>query len=173
MPTFDRVFSMPDSHTFKMKPVREILDYYCKQPAIVIDPFARDSKYALEYANDLNPAFGQPFCMDAIQFLDEAIEAEIEVDVALLDPPYSPRQISECYQSVGRVVTSKDTQSAVLYKECKDRMTKLLKKGGIAICFGWNSQGFGLNRGFTMQHIRLIQHGGAHNDTIVTIEVKN
>jgi hypothetical protein len=172
MPSFDRIFSMPDSHTFRMKPVREILDFYCQPPAVVIDPFARDSKYAGDYSNDLNPAFAQPFAMDAIAFLDEAIESGIKFDVALLDPPYSPRQISECYQSIGKKATTQDTQNARLYSECKNRMTILLKQGGFAICFGWNSMGFGLKRGFEMIHVRLISHGGAHNDTIVTVERK-
>jgi hypothetical protein len=172
MTTFDRVFAMPDAHTFKMKPVKEILDWYCKHPAIVIDPFARDSKYAGEYSNDLSSSFNQPYSMDAIEFLDMAVEAELQVNVVLLDPPYSPRQISEVYQSVGRQVTGKDTQTARLYKECKDRLDKLLLRNGIAICFGWNSGGFGINRGYDLLHVRMIYHGAAHNDTIVTIERK-
>lgn len=126
--TFDRVFSMPDSHTFRMKPVKEILDFYCKPDLIVVDPFARDSQYSGEYGNDLNPAFQQPYSLDAIEFLDQCIECQISADVVLLDPPYSPRQVSEMYQSIGKKVTMKDTQTAHLYKECKDRMSTIIKK---------------------------------------------
>lgn len=170
--TFDRVFSMPNSHTFKMQPVKEILDWYCKPNLLVIDPFARDSSYAGPYSNDLNPKFNTAFQLDAIAFLDEALKQSFKFDVALLDPPYSPRQISECYQQIGRTVKKEDTQNSHLYKECKDRLSLSLKDNGVAICFGWNSMGFGLKRGFKMEHVRLITHGAAHNDTIVTIERK-
>lgn len=170
--TFDRVFSMPNSHTFKMPPVKEILDWYCKDGLLVIDPFSRDSRYAGLYSNELNPKFGAPYQLDAIKFLDVILTLTIKFDIALLDPPYSPRQISECYQQIGRPVTTEDTQNARLYKECKDRLSIVLKENEIAICFGWNSMGFGLKRGFTMEHVRLISHGAAHNDTIVTIERK-
>lgn len=164
---------MPNSHTFKMPPVKEILDWYCKPHLLIIDPFARDSTYAGDYSNDLNPKFNTPFKLDAISFLDSIIQEQITFDIALLDPPYSPRQISECYQQIGRTVTIEDTQNARLYKECKNRLSLLLKPNGIAISFGWNSGGFGLTRGFELLHIRLIPHGAAHNDTIVTIEKKN
>jgi len=49
----------------------------------------------------------------------------------------------------------------------------MLKPGGIAICFGWNSMGFGLTRGYELKEILLVTHGAAHNDTIVTVERKN
>jgi len=48
----------------------------------------------------------------------------------------------------------------------------MLRPGGIAVCCGWNSLGFGLTRGYEMLEILLVTHGGAHNDTIVTVERK-
>ena len=170
--TFDRIFAMPNSHTFKMLPVKEILDWYCKPYLKIVDPFARDSIYAAHYSNDLNPTFKTAYQMEATEFLDLMIVKQERFDIALLDPPYSPRQISEAYQQIGRKVTGQDTQNARLYKACKDRLTTLLKDNGIAISFGWNSGGFGITRGFELLHIRLIYHGAAHNDTIVTIEKK-
>lgn len=35
---------------------------------------------------------------------------------------------------------------------------------------GWNSAGFGKVRGYVFEEILLVAHGGAHNDTIVTVE---
>ncbi len=35
-----------------------------------------------------------------------------------------------------------------------------------------NSMGMGKNRGFEIQRILLVPHGGNHNDTIVTVEKK-
>ena len=40
------------------------------------------------------------------------------------------------------------------------------------ISFGWNSIGFGKNRGFEIIEILLVAHGGTKNDTIVTVERK-
>jgi len=37
---------------------------------------------------------------------------------------------------------------------------------------GWNSMGLGINRGFRMDRILLVPHGGSKNDTIVTVETK-
>jgi hypothetical protein len=65
-----------------------------------------------------------------------------------------------------------DTQNSRLNKVCKDSMKEILKTGGFAICFGWNSGGMGVTRGFELVEILLVAHGGAHNDTIVTIEKK-
>ncbi len=40
------------------------------------------------------------------------------------------------------------------------------------LCFGWNSGGIGINNGFNLKEILLVPHGGNHNDTICTVEVK-
>lgn len=47
-----------------------------------------------------------------------------------------------------------------------------VKEGGIVISFGWSSQGFGKERGFEIEEILLVPHGGHHYDTIVTVERK-
>lgn len=176
---FSRAFSMPNAHTFKMKPVKSLLERYIPAirqksifPLFIVDPFARDSRWAT-VTNDLNPAFDTDYHLDAVEFLD-MISAGMhkKCDVVLFDPPYSPRQISECYQQVGRAVTTKDTQNARLYKDVKSKLDSILRPGGIAISFGWNSMGFGLTRGYEVEEIVLITHGAAHNDTIVTVERK-
>ena len=38
--------------------------------------------------------------------------------------------------------------------------------------FGWNSSGFGNTRGYVVEEILLVAHGGAHNDTICVVERK-
>lgn len=42
----------------------------------------------------------------------------------------------------------------------------------IEISFGWNSGGIGKQYDFEIIEIMLVAHGGAHNDTIVTVERK-
>ena len=40
------------------------------------------------------------------------------------------------------------------------------------LSFGWNSGGIGKSLGFEIIEILLVAHGGAHNDTICTVERK-
>lgn len=165
-----REFAMPNKKTFSIPPIERFLRRHLLEGWTVVDPFAGGTSWAT-HTNDLNPAFEQTG-MDAEQYLDMLIVDGLRADAVILDPPYSPRQISECYESVGRSVGMKDTQNARLYKACKDRMTCLLKPNGVALSFGWNSMGFGLTRGFDMVEILLVPHGAAHNNTICVAEVK-
>ena len=107
--------------------------------------------------------------MDGLAFL-KTFKAE-SVDGVLFDPPYSPRQVSECYASVGRRATYKDT-SAQWWALQKQEIARILKPGGLVVACGWNSGGIGRKYGFKMLEILLVPHGGMHNDTIVTVEVK-
>lgn len=165
---FNRQFAMPDRNTFSIKPISELLDRWLFNKEIIVDPFARSSKRGT-LTNDLNPSTSAQYHLHACDFIKEI---KVIVDVVLFDPPYSPRQISEIYKNIGRSVTSEDTQNAQLYRCVKNGLDNILKKGGIAICCGWNSVGFGIKRNYEMQEILLVTHGAAHNDTIVTVEIK-
>ena len=145
-----------------------LLDRYLHAGLVVIDPFARNSRRGT-ITNDLNPTTSAQHHLLAEEFVATLTEP---ADVALFDPPYSPRQIKECYQQIGRKCGTEDTQNARLYKRVKDGLDMVLKPGGIAICFGWNSMGFGVTRGYELQEVLLVPHGAAHNDTIVTVERK-
>ncbi len=107
--------------------------------------------------------------MDAEEFCRSGIPS---VDLALFDPPYSPRQISEHYRAAGREVTQADTQSAALYKRVRDAIDPLIIPGGIVLSFGWSSNGMGKARGYQLEEILLVAHGGAHHDTICIAERK-
>ena len=163
-----REFAMGDPETFSLPPVARLLDRYLAGRKIIVDPFARNSRRGT-VTNDLSPATTADYHMLAEEFVEQIA---VEADAVLFDPPYSPRQISECYQSIGRAVTAQDTQNARLYKRVKDGLDKMLKRDGIAICCGWNSMGFGIKRGYHMVELLLVPHGAAHNDTIVTVERK-
>ena len=69
------------------------------------------------------------------------------------------------------MLTTKPT-SMKYWAEVKNEMARIIKPGGKAICFGWNSMGLGKNREFEMKEILLIPHGGSKNDTICTVEIK-
>ena len=89
----------------------------------------------------------------------------------LFDPPYSGRQVKECYNELGIDVLRDDT-NAFFYYSVKNELSKKIKVGGYAISFGWNSNGFGKKNGFQIVEILLVAHGAAHNDTICTVEKK-
>ena len=175
---FNRAFCMPDRYTFRMKPVAELLDRYQVDPKRAADPFCGLSERAY-WRCDLAPRPGDAgMRMDAIRYLDHLITNTVEVDLVFLDPPYSPRQIKEVYEAVGLEVSQTDTQNARLYSECRKRMDKILTPNGIAISCGWNSTGFGRQElggaihQYTIEEILLVNHGGAHHDTIVMVERK-
>lgn len=168
---FSRQWAMPNANTFEIKPIADLLERWLPKTGDIVDPFARKSKWAT-VTNDLNPEYETDYNMDAVDFLQMLVDEGRTFRAALLDPPYSPRQISEVYKSIGLTPGMKDTQNARLYRECKERMTALLEPGGVAITCGWNSGGFGKKNGFVMREILLVPCGAAHNDYIVTVETK-
>lgn len=89
----------------------------------------------------------------------------------LFDPPYSYRQITECYQGIGLKASMLDTTSN-FYSRVMNNIYRKINPGGYAISFGWNTNAFGKNRGFKIIEILIVAHGTHHNDTLVTIEQK-
>tara|TARA_Y100000356_G_C11260860_1_gene293410 strand:+ start:780 stop:1307 length:528 start_codon:yes stop_codon:yes gene_type:complete len=170
-----RKWAMPNSETFTIKPIRELIERYIKSPPIyggyILDPFVRNSvfKWDCSHTNDLNPEFEADYHEDALDFLQRWKDDDIHC--VLFDPPYSPRQVSECYQNVGRTVTMKDTQAS-FWGDLKKEIGRIVKKNGVVISCGWNSGGMGKTNGFEIEEILLVPHGGWHNDTIVTVERK-
>ena len=164
-----RAWAMPDANTFSVTPIRALIARHLTD-GVWLDPFSRASPFALRcVTNDLNPAFHADYHEEAADFLARFDRAN--VDGVLFDPPYSPRQISEAYKGVGRVVHGEDTTSA-FYGDRKRLASRAIKVGGKALCFGWNSGGFGKSNGFRLVEVLIVAHGGAHNDTICTVEIK-
>lgn len=174
-----RQWAMPNANTFSIKPIKKLIDTHITMQNVRrmllpnkgwIDPFSRNSPFKdRTTTNDLDSSFDADFHLEALEFLNRY--PDNSVSGVLFDPPYSPRQISECYKGIGRAVHMKDTQAS-FYSDRKDAAARALMPGGLALCFGWNSQGFGKSRGFDLIEIMLVAHGGAHNDTICTVERK-
>lgn len=169
---FSRDWAMPNKFTFDIKPIKEFVDRYVKEATVSVDPFAANKKFAT-YSNDINPKYEQEFNMDALEFLEKMDEMGVRADLIILDMPYSPRQISECYQEIGRKVTMSDTQSAKTYRLVRDAVMKILAYDAVVLSFGWNTVGMGKGRGFQIKEIKLVCGGGAHNDTICMAEKWN
>lgn len=167
-PTFSRRWAMPSGDTLSVPPIAAFVRKYLADSKCSIDPFARNNAWAT-YSNDINPATCAAHHLDAVAFLEYVrLELEGKVDLAILDPPYSPRQISESYKAAGLPVTMADTQNAALMKRVRAALRPLLAPGAIVLSFSWNSAGMG--DGFKRIEIMLVAHGGAHNDTICVAE---
>lgn len=162
-----RQWAMPNKNTFDIKTIKELIQSELTN-GTWIDPFANQNKLAA-ITNDLNPDFDTDYHMDALDFL-KTFQNE-SVDGVLYDPPYSPRQVTECYQGVGMNVTSETTRAS-FWGNQKKEISRIVKPGGKVITFGWNSGGIGRKYGFEITRILLVPHGGWHNDTICTVEVK-
>lgn len=165
-----RVWAMPSACTFDIPPIRALVRTYLRQSKVSIDPFARNKRWAT-YTNDLNPETAAEHHLDAEEFLTMLAAKGVHTDLGLFDPPYSPRQIVECYQAVGLDVSTAG-RTGELYKRVRDALDRLITPGGVVLSFGWNSNGMGLGRGYEVEEVLIVAHGGAHNDTICTVERK-
>lgn len=162
----NRVWAMPNSKTFQIKPIRELINKYAY--GVIVDPFANDSKIGT-ITNDLDEQYDTDYHMDALDFLK--MFGDNSIDTVLYDPPYSPRQVSECYTSLGKTVNMQTTQASYWSKQ-KEQIGRIVKKDGVVITCCCNSGGIGKKYGFEIEEILLVPHGGWHNDTIVTVERK-
>lgn len=128
---------MPNSNTFEIKPIKKLIDKYTY--GLIIDPFANKNKLA-SITNDLDEQYNTDFHMDALDFLKTFTDNS--VDCVLYDPPYSPRQVSECYKKLGKSVNMETTQASYWSKQ-KEQIGRIVKNNGIVITCGWNSGGIG------------------------------
>lgn len=164
---FSRVWAMPSSATFTIKPIAELLTRYVVS-GVWADPFAGSNSPA-QITNDLDSKAPVLCHTDALQFL-RGLDS-CSVDGVLFDPPYSVRQLSECYHRLG-VSVDQTTTRPNFWTNIKGEIARVVRVGGNCISFGWNSGGVGRKHGFDLVEVLLVPHGGIHNDTIVTVEVK-
>ena len=169
----NKKWAMPNKHTFDIAPIRELIErshghILGVDKLISIDPFANKNKIAT-ITNDLDTQYDTDYNLDALDFLK--MFDDDSVDMVLFDPPYSPRQVSECYRGLGKTVNMQTTQSS-FWSNMKKEIARITKERSIVITFGWNSGGIGKGLGFEQIEILLVAHGGWHNDTIVTVEIK-
>jgi len=168
---FSRCFAMPNAETFSVKPIGEFVQRFLAGARVSIDPFARNRDWAT-YTNDINPSTSAQSHQDAEAFLKELAARGIAADLALFDPPYSPRQVAEHYRAAGLSVGLEDTQNGRLYRRVRDALNAIMRPGGIVLSFGWQSVGMGIGRGYELFEAMLVSHGGGHNDTICIAERK-
>lgn len=166
-----RVWAMPNAETFSISPIRDLVMAHLAVSNLSIDPFARNTALA-DITNDLNPTTCALYHMDCLDFALFLRDQNLAPDLVLFDPPYSHRQAVEVYAGVGKEWTKADQQQIGRWTPTKDILAEIMAPGGFAISFGWSTTGFGKHRGFQPVRYMLVNHGSAHNDTLVTVEVR-
>ena len=161
---------MPSHNTFEIQPIGLFVKKYLLHSKCIVDPFARDNTWAT-YSNNLNPSTTAQYHVDALEFLKMMRTQHIRADLVLFDPPYSPRQIKECYDGIGKHMEQLDA-FRTHWKPERDVINDLLLPGGVVLSFGWNSIGMGNHRGYEILEGLLVCHGPGHNDTICLAERK-
>lgn len=166
---FSRFWAMPTADTFDCEPIKGFVQKYLLKSKVSVDPFARNSRLAT-ITNDLNPETLADYHMDAFDFLNWQVACLVSPDLVLFDPPYSLAQCKEVYAGVGREFLQSDAQQVGRYTQERDVIAKMITPEGVVLSFGWNTIGMGKGRGFEIEEILLVCHGGAHNDTICMAE---
>jgi hypothetical protein len=144
----ERYWAMPSHQTFTIKPFKELIEK--ELGSEYIDPFP------------------YPFKQDAIEYL-KTIEDNSK-NYLVFDPPYSQRQLREMYDNNGLSLDNPMNNS--YWANCRKEISRIIKKNGKVISFGWNSNGIGKKYGFEITKVVLVAHGSQHNDTTATVEMK-
>jgi hypothetical protein len=167
----NRAWAMPNKDTFSIKPIKELIHKYIDNPDLyVADPFSNGKKWSRgTTTNDLDTSLEADYHLDALEFLK--MLGDESMNVVLFDPPYSPRQVSECYKKLGKTVNMQTTQSSY-WGNMKKEIARILTPSGVCITFGWNSGGIGKGLGLDIEEVLIVAHGGWHNDTICTVDRK-
>lgn len=166
----NRIWAMPNKETFKIKPIRELLDRYVPDKGERwIDFFARKQRRT-EFTNDINPEYKTTWNKDALS-LAKTLK-DISYDGVLFDSPFSMNQNKTLYSDFGRGHFCVRPDSMIYWSQFKTEIARITNPGGLVITCAWNSMGIGKNRGFEMLEILLVPHGGSRNDTIITVEKK-
>lgn len=144
-------------YTFSVRPIKEWVESECE--GLTLNLFAGITKLCInEVRNDIDESMLADYHVDALDFI--RTWSDTIFDTVLLDPPYSYRKSMEMYNG----------NKASPFRQLKDLIPTILKQSGKVITFGYHSVVMGENRGFELEKVVLISHGGAIHDTIVSVE---
>lgn len=162
----ERIFGQPNKHTFLIYPIKKLLEEINTDYSNWCDPFAGENS-PCGTTNDIRTSMQTTHHGCALDFLKS--QPSSHYDGVLYDPPYSLWQAKECYEGAGMKNIAGNMR---WWADIKDNIQRIIKPEGTAVCFGWSSMGLGKSRGFEMNRVLLVPHGGSKNDTIVTVETK-
>ena len=146
-------------YTFNSKKLRKWVEDNVE--GNVLNLFAGQTKLKCnEVRNDIDKEMDAEYHFDAIWFCKTW--SGDKFNTIILDPPYSFRKSMEKYN--GKVSSQ--------FNQLKDEVVKILEPNGIVMTFGYHSVSMGNKRGFEIEQVLIVSHGGAIHDTIGTIERK-
>jgi len=158
-PSFSYLRTPLNRYTFKSPKIKKWVESNIE--GYTLNLFAGLVKlHANEYRNDIREEMNADSNIDALEFVKSYVGEKF--GTILLDPPYSYRKSMEMYE--GKVMSP--------FNALKNALIPILKTNGIVITFGYHSVSMGESRGFKVEHICIMSHGGAIHDTIATIERK-
>ena len=128
----------------------------------------------IDDTNDLNPNTKAEYHLDVLEFLKMLQDRDDipKADLAIFDPPYSPEQLKRTYKSCGIRMREESAHRTANWAAERNILDKLVSLGGYVLSFGWSSNGMGKKRGYNIEEILMVCHGGGHYDTICTAEKK-
>ena len=158
----------PKKYTFEMPRLFTWTIQNCK-PTKVLNLFAgatilfpKGKSEFIETRIDLNKDMPADYYMDAYEFVQLAKKEGWKYDSIIFDPPYNLRKSREKYLGV---YTSE-------LRKIKTLLPTITELGGVVLSYGYDSIGMGKTRGFDLNAVCLVCHGGDHNDTICIVETK-
>jgi hypothetical protein len=144
-------------YTFSIRPVRTWVENVCEGK--VLNLFCGPTKLNVnEYRVDLDPDVSADSHMDALEFVEGWTGPKF--GTTLLDPPYGLRKSMEMYG--GRISSP--------FRRLKDALPRILLRRGLVVTFGYHAVSMGRERGFELERVLLMSHGGAIHDTIASVE---
>lgn len=153
-----RKWAMPNAKTFEIKPIKQLIYKWIKPHHIILNPFSNDSGIGI--CNDLNPKFNTDYNLDFMDFFKLFNPGTI--NVILLDPPYSPTQIKQCYDGIG--IKGSKIQGG-FYSRSWEEILRLQPE--LVIQFGWHTNG--RKKYYDLVDFLDVPHGSQHNDTLVSV----
>jgi len=145
-----RVWAMPKSDATRMQPVNQLL----------VEEMGDDEGW-------VDTLFSSPrsgYAPDALR-----LHPSGAMDGVVLNPPITFKQAERYIKSFGKTWDGRTSWWKVL----KDEASRVIRPGGKCISIGWDSNGLGKNRGFLMERILIVAHGGHWRDTLVLVERKD
>lgn len=151
-------FSNPHIRKIIDKVINDVMFNTCGN-GLIIDPFARESFTRTLpncITNDLNTEFNTDYNLEFKEFA-QTLQGSVHnnIDLVLFDPPYSLRQLKDCYDGIGKDLDLWQTQN--MWKEGKDIIAAMMPVGSYAISLGWSAAGFGKRRGFKKTQLHVFE----------------
>jgi hypothetical protein len=164
-----RDWAMPTKWTFDCPPIYQFIEKYYKAATSVLEPFKGHSSFE-SCSNDIDRDIEADYHEDVLDFLQTVKDQPF--DLVLFDPPFSPRQMRECYRMANKPWEQSTALRTSSWKAERDCIANMIRVDSWVLSFGWNSTGMGKARGFALEELLLVCHGAAHNDTICIAEKK-